>query len=145
MKSKSLFILLLCTGLAHLCRAQSSDASLQGMWTIYSVELRQTIDLTSSVKLFNPRTNRYGFIQSPHAVTFAAGSMTLQYADRQESGTYRLQGNTLHVDFSTHPCDYTFILHNDGRLQLNQVQEYVINDDRVVHKAKDECKFYGRK
>jgi hypothetical protein len=126
------------------CRAQSDNTPLLGTWTIRSVELRQTVDNTVSFKAFNPRSAVFGFIRSPQAITFTSDSFTLVYADSQETGTYTLQGNTIHVDFPTHPCEYAWLLAGNGELQLSQSLEYVINDDRV-HKAKDECKFYGRK
>ncbi|MDR2809047.1 MAG: hypothetical protein LBB84_00610 [Tannerellaceae bacterium] len=145
MKRKVLFITLLYLGLSMICRAQSDNAPLVGTWTVRSVELRQTIDLSVSIKLFtNSGSAVFGVTQCPRTITFTTDSIILAYTDSQERGSYRVQGNTIQVDFPTHPCEYTWLTGSNGDLQLNQTVNYVIND-QTSHKAKDECKFTCRK
>jgi hypothetical protein len=132
-------------GLSTVCRAQSGNATLTGTWSVASVELRQTIDRTVSIRVFNTaRSAVFGVTRCPHTITFTTDSIILGYADSREGGTYRLQDNVIHVDFPTHPCEYTWAVGGDGRLELKQTVEYIIND-RTTHKAKDECKFNCRK
>jgi hypothetical protein len=141
-------ILILST-LLLLCpwqgRAQSGNASLMGTWNIRQVELRQTVDNGSpTLKVFNPGDDASTFVQLPTKITFTAGNATFEYADRQESGTYQLQGSTLQVGFATQIASYTYLL-SEGNLRLGQTVEYVINEGETVHRAKEEYTFYGQK
>jgi hypothetical protein len=135
-------ILLLCPQ----GRAQSGNASLTGTWNIQKVELRQTVDNGApALKVFNSGDDASStFVQLPAKITFTAGNVTFEYADRQEIGTYQLQGNKLQVGFAAQMVSYTYIL-SEGNLRLGQTVEYVINEGETVHRAKDEYTFYGQK
>jgi hypothetical protein len=137
-------ILLLCPW--HTGRAQSGNASITGTWNIQKVELRQTVDNGApALKVFNPGDDASStFVQLPAKITFTAGNVTFEYADRQEIGTYQLQGNTLKVGFAMQMVNYACLL-SEGSLRLSQTVEYIINEGETVHQAKDEYTFYGQK
>ncbi|MDR1344119.1 MAG: hypothetical protein LBJ39_02080 [Tannerellaceae bacterium] len=164
-KIGTLFIVC-CMGITPL-RAQSSKASLTGTWNIRQVELKQTVDGIAARRIFTSsenssmqsvrqRLNRgkvshtdgtitnFSIVRRPVRITFAGNNITLEYADGSETGSCRFEGDHIHVDFPTHPCEYTYSFAGDGELRLNYTVDYLINDD-TKHTAKDECTFYGRK
>ncbi|MDR1356930.1 MAG: hypothetical protein LBJ58_04585 [Tannerellaceae bacterium] len=132
----------------HTGNAQSGNASLVGTWNIRQVELRQTVDNGApTLKVFNPgddTSSSSTFVRLPVKITFAGSNVTFEYPNRKSAGTYRLQGNTLNIGFSTQMVDYTYIL-SEGNLRLSQTVEYVINEGETVHRAKEEYTFYGQK
>jgi hypothetical protein len=154
-------ILLLCPQ----GRAQSGNASLAGTWNIQKVELRQTVDGIVTNRTFAPgdaaatqsATQRprkvshtdgmitdFSIVRRPVRITFAGDNITLEYAGESETGTCRFESGRIHVDFQTHPCEYTYSFAGDGELRLSYAVDYMINDE-TMHIAKDECTFYGRK
>jgi hypothetical protein len=135
-------ILLLCPQ----GRAQSGNASLAGTWNIYKVELRQTVDNGApTVKVFNSGDDASStFVQLPAKITFTAGNVTFEYADRQEIGTYYSENNKLHIEFPDQPSEYTYTL-SGGNLQLGSVVNYVINEGGQVFSVAEQYTFYGQK
>jgi hypothetical protein len=144
MKANLFFFALIAICLAPVCRAQSGNTNLEGTWTINKVKITQTVDGTSAVNEYVVGGEEiHSFTPCPRKIIFSGDAVTFEYPDRQESGTYSLQGNSLHIDFPTHPADYTCTLTAEG-IQLQGISRYVINDTEV-HQAEEQYVYYGQK
>jgi hypothetical protein len=144
MRTNLLFFALTAICLAPVCRAQSGHTNLEGTWTINKVKITQTVDNTISVNEYAVGSDEIpSFAPCPLKIIFSGNAVTFEYPDRQASGTYRLEGNALHIDFPTHPADYTCTLTAEG-IQLQGISHYVINDTEV-HQAEEQYVYYGQK
>jgi hypothetical protein len=145
MRTNLLFFALIAICLAPVFRAQSGNTNLEGTWTINKVKITKTVDNTSAVNEYAVGGDKIpSFAPCPLKIIFSGDAVTFDYTDRQASGTYRLEGNSLHIDFPTHPADYTCTLTAEG-IQLQGISRYVINDTEVQHQAEEQYVYYGQK
>lgn len=131
-----------CICMLLLAGVSAMAQDLTGTWIISNTVIKKTVDDNSTTQSYSANAQTDSYVKCPRKIIFSGNQITFEYRDgTQEAGQFELQGDKLIRRIPTANLEYKFKL-NGNLLQLDYSLSYVIDG---VHKAKEECSFYGYK